>query len=116
MIDNEDWVAFEEVIRPETEGIRYLVFEATPAGSRATNGNVLIDNFNLIEEPIVIPNAFTPNGDGINDVFFISGIKPQPSLKMYSRDGDRTFTSDDYQNDWDGADWPSGIYYYSLHN
>lgn len=116
VIENEDWAAFEEVIRPQTEEMRYLVFEATPVGTRTTNGNVLIDNFNLIEEPLVVPNAFTPNNDGINDLFFIKGLKPQSSLKVYSRDGDRTFASDDYQNDWNGADWPAGVYYYTLHN
>ncbi|CAD5274482.1 MULTISPECIES: gliding motility-associated C-terminal domain-containing protein [unclassified Imperialibacter] len=116
LIDNTEWIHFEEVIRPEMDNLRYLVFVATPEGNRTTNGNILIDNFNLIEEPLIIPTAFTPNGDGFNDQFFIKGIKPLSSLKVVSRDGDIAFETEDYQNDWAGGDWPSGVYFYTLTN
>lgn len=115
-IENTEWLRFEEVIRPEKPGIRYLILEAAPTGARVVNGNVMIDNFNLIEEPQIIPSVFTPNGDGINDIFFIKGLKPGSSLKIVSRDGDKVLDTENYQNDWDGGDWPPGVYFYTLAN
>jgi gliding motility-associated-like protein len=58
---------------------------------------------------IFIPNAFSPDGDGINDLLFVqgSGIKLIKSFKIYSRWGElvfeRTnFLPGDASNGWDG--------------
>jgi len=51
-----------------------------------------------------IPNVFTPNGDGINDYFEITGLPPYSSLMIFDRSGKEVFRSETYQNEWDGTD------------
>jgi gliding motility-associated-like protein len=66
-----------------------------------------------------IPNAFSPNGDGINDVFVIQGLTSQSQLLVFDRSGKKCYQSDNYLNDWDGRDaegeiLPSDTYWYVL--
>ncbi|MBF4492988.1 gliding motility-associated C-terminal domain-containing protein [Flavobacterium sp. MR2016-29] len=51
-----------------------------------------------------ISEAFTPNGDGINDTWVISNIENYPSsvVRVFNRWGAEVFTARNYQNDWDG--------------
>jgi gliding motility-associated-like protein len=60
------------------------------------------------------PNVFTPNNDGINDVFFIGSLDlfPGSSVTIFDRWGTTVYESSDYKNDWDGGDVPEGTYYY----
>ncbi len=64
------------------------------------------DEIELAPCPIVyIPNAFTPDGDGINDVFYIygEGIR-EMDLYIYNRWGEEIFHSDDQSIGWNGLD------------
>jgi gliding motility-associated-like protein len=51
-----------------------------------------------------IPNAFTPNGDGLNDEFRVTGLYRNISFSMYiyNRWGELVFTSDDIDKGWNG--------------
>lgn len=51
-----------------------------------------------------IPNAFTPNGDGLNDVFYVRGLYKNIRFKMfvYNRYGQLMFESEDIDKGWDG--------------
>ncbi|MFA5575475.1 MAG: gliding motility-associated C-terminal domain-containing protein, partial [Brumimicrobium sp.] len=72
------------------------------------------------------PEAFSPNGDGVNDFFEIKDLEGYPGSEMsiYNRWGAEVFYSDNYQNDWDGTsqsklniggnELPEGTYYYVL--
>lgn len=52
---------------------------------------------------IFIPNAFTPNGDGINDEFRVrSNILKSMHLEIYNRWGNKVFETDDINKYWDG--------------
>jgi gliding motility-associated-like protein len=55
-------------------------------------------------EGIIIPNVFSPNGDGANDNFFItaSGLK-EYSLSIYNRWGELMFESGSPRDKWDGT-------------
>jgi len=59
-----------------------------------------------------IPNVFTPNGDGVNDVFEIVGLEyfPNSIFKAFSRWGDEVYSNNDYHNEWDGAGLNEGTY------
>jgi gliding motility-associated-like protein len=64
-----------------------------------------------------IPNAFSPNGDGINDVFIIEcGTSRQ--FHIFNSWGIELYRNEDYQNDWNGmysgGPLPDGTYFYSL--
>jgi gliding motility-associated-like protein len=68
---------------------------------------------------LYIPNAFTPNGDGINDVFLVFGKEINYfHLQIFDRWGEKVFESDDENQGWDGtyrrAIQPPGVYVYTL--
>jgi len=53
---------------------------------------------------IFLPNAFTPNGDGKNDVLFLRGlIVDRMSLVIYNRWGEKVFESTNQSVGWDGT-------------
>ncbi len=55
--------------------------------------------------PYLIPNAFSPNGDGINDVFKVEGLPVQllAELKVFNRWGQCIFEATDKTKGWDGT-------------
>ncbi|MCB0395904.1 MAG: PKD domain-containing protein [Flavobacteriales bacterium] len=71
-----------------------------------------------IYQPPAIPNAFTPNGDGTNDEFFIRGGPFRfYELKVYNNWGELIFLSNNQANKWDGTrdgiEQPMGVYVYT---
>ena len=70
------------------------------------SGEVFTDEVTVVVIPY-IPNAFTPNGDGLNDVFRIYGMPveniTQFNMQIYNRWGQIVFTSNDIQTGWDGT-------------
>ncbi len=69
---------------------------------------------------LFIPNAFTPNADGLNDYFGIISLCDISnfSIKIYNRWGQAVFTSNDVNFRWNGlqkADFAEiGTYYYYI--
>lgn len=52
-----------------------------------------------------IPTGFTPNGDGMNDIFRPTGIRFQSMIefRVFNRWGQQMFYSTNYKNGWDGT-------------
>ena len=75
---------------------------------------------NPAPESIEVPNAFTPNGDGINDFWNIKSLTdfPQCLVSVYSRNGSLVFQSRGYAKPWDGtyngSPVPTGTYFYII--
>ncbi|MFT5245565.1 MAG: gliding motility-associated-like protein [Flavobacteriales bacterium] len=74
---------------------------------------------------IEVPDAFSPNGDGINDVFEIPNLfkYPENSIKIFNRWGMEVYSAAPYQENWDGRsshgsiigeELPVSTYYYIL--
>ena len=68
---------------------------------------------------LFVPNSFTPNGDGINDIFLPKGIFVSAyNVQIFNRWGEKVFESDDINRGWDGRFkgevCPLGVYYYHL--
>ncbi len=63
-----------------------------------------------------IPNLFTPNGDGVNDLFVIEGLDQYSSPRLVVRDKNNhvVYQSGSYQNTWDGGSCPDGAYNYEF--
>ena len=65
---------------------------------------------------VFIPNAFTPNGDGLNDKFEVKGVGVKTyNLQIYSRWGELIYESDNLEKQWDAANTPGGTYVYVIH-
>jgi gliding motility-associated-like protein len=70
---------------------------------------------------LVVPNAFSPNGDNINDQWAIEGLElyPDASVSIFTRGGQKIFETRNYKsNPWNGTSngkpLPVGTYYYII--
>jgi gliding motility-associated-like protein len=76
----------------------------------------------IVFEPIDIPNAFSPNGDGFNDLWIIDKLEQYPNavVEIYNRYGNKIFERKGYNrsNAWNGTNngspLPVAPYYYIL--
>jgi len=58
-------------------------------------------------KPFGLPNAFTPNNDGYNDLYVITGLEPmfiKNRFRVWDESRQLVFEADDYNNTWDGTD------------
>ena len=73
-----------------------------------------------VTEGIYVPNVFTPNNDGQNDVFHISaGGMETYDIEIFNRWGEKVFESNSPNTDWDGRSMTGvlesdGAYYYII--
>jgi gliding motility-associated-like protein len=78
------------------------------------------DVFVKVLKSPVIPNAFSPNKDGINDTWNIQYLDSYPgcTVEVFDRYGRRMFSSQGYETPWNGTlngkDIPVGVYYYII--
>ncbi|MBP6410369.1 MAG: DUF11 domain-containing protein [Pseudarcicella sp.] len=84
--------------------------------------------FKSYTDELIIPEGFSPNGDGVNDKFVIKNIdfsKNGIQLMIYNRWGALVYAEEDYRNQWQGeanqgiginfaGGLPDGTYYYSI--
>lgn len=77
--------------------------------------------FTLVQPLVVVPNAFTPNNDGVNDVFrlkVLEGSAVVINMEIYNRWGKKIFESADPAPVWDGTadgeEAPSDVYIYVI--
>ncbi len=115
-IDDSRLLRFEH--QPETGGIAgcYAVTAVDTFGNESQRSNmVCVDNCPFYE----LPNAFTPNGDGQNDLFvpteycFIESVE----FQVFNRWGQLVFETNDPLLNWNGEnlrgdELPSGTYFY----
>jgi gliding motility-associated-like protein len=95
-------------------GLYYLEAQ-TPCYGLSDSTQVVIKNCN---EFVYIPNAFTPNGDGLNDYFEVFGVGDEAELLIYNRWGELVFQAQPYLNNWDatyqGQPVEMGVYLYKI--
>lgn len=98
------------------EGIfNFVLLAESKDGCKAT------DTVNVrIIKALQIPNAFSPNGDGINDTWIITGlgIYPLAEITIVNRWGQTVYTSKNNYRPWtgihNGQHLPAGTYYYLI--
>jgi len=74
---------------------------------------------NPLGNAVFVPNTFTPNNDGKNDVFYVYGTTiAKMKLRVYNQWGQFLYESVSIQNGWDGTYkgemQPNGVYVYYL--
>lgn len=73
----------------------------------------------LSDYELLVPNVFTPNGDGTNDEFSITGLRPGDQFQIYDRWGALVYESSGNALTWDGNTangnaCSDGVYYYVI--
>jgi len=98
-------------VKPDQTTTYFLMVKDTCGNATVSNSITVV-----VECPIIIPNIFTPNGDGVNDKFEITNINqyPNSNLVVFNRWGKQVFESNDYKSDWTGEGCADGVYYYIL--
>ena len=98
-----------------TEDTRYTVTVTSDEGCVLTD-EILVK---IVDKPI-IRNTFTPNGDGVNDVWQIEYLDSYPEVRVdiFNRFGVRIYASIGYKTPWNGtlngSELPVGTYYYVI--
>ena len=95
----------------------YTLRITTPAGCTNTD-DVVVTVIPYCVKPL---NAFSPNGDGINDKWVVTGggsCTKNIRVLIFNRYGNKVYESADYKNDWGGTykgkPLPDGTYYYTI--
>ncbi len=91
-------------------------------GVTSVDGCYNVDSvFVRVLQGIKIPNAFSPNGDNINDVWNIDGLSnfSNCELTIFNRYGAKVYESKGYVKPWNGMHkanpLPAGTYYYLIY-
>ncbi|HSN60368.1 MAG TPA: PKD domain-containing protein, partial [Ferruginibacter sp.] len=106
------------VLRPRLTATADQMYTLTATGE----GNCTATDFMTVKilRPVKIPNAFSPNGDGINDTWIIDHLSDYPGaiVEVFNRYGQIIFSSTGYTNPWDGTTkgkpLPVATYYYVI--
>jgi gliding motility-associated-like protein len=79
------------------------------------------NTFLYLEETVYVPSAFSPNNDGINDLFSVSmsGVRAEGfEILIFDRWGEELYSTTDLQFEWDGVyrqqDLKSGMYVWRM--
>ena len=96
----------------------YRVYAASPLSDKKSYSNRV---YLKAEQLLWIPNAFSPNGDGVNDIFEVKGSRiAEIELKVYDRWGGLVYEGKGGADlSWDGSSregklLPSGVYLYQI--
>ena len=114
------YLSSSSILRPVVRGLAddiTYTLQVTARGGCKKTDQVFI---RLLKSPIV-PNTFTPNGDGINDTWLIQYLESYPNcrIQVFNRAGQLVYETKSYQTPgWDGTmngkPLPFGTYYYVL--
>lgn len=67
-------------------------------------------------DSVQVPNVFTPNGDGVNDMLVFENAQYYRNhLKVFNRWGQMVLDRPNYQNNWRATDMPEGTYFFVLY-
>jgi gliding motility-associated-like protein len=107
--------SLQPVVNPPAD-FRYILRAISTAGCGAASDTMFVK----VYDDLFIPNAFSPNGDGLNDTWNIPALSAYPSFELfvYSRWGELVFQTRDKPKPWDGRckdkPCPVGAYTYVI--
>jgi len=96
--------------------ITYTLHVASTQGCGESTSTVFVRVYKVL----TIVNTFSPNGDGVNDYWYIKNIEnyPKADISVFTRYGQRVFHNTGYSKPWDGnyngKALPAGTYYYVI--
>ncbi len=82
-------------------------------------GSVSDTTLVTVYKKVIVPNAFSPNGDGVNDKWIITGLSAYTNYRLlvFNRYGQKMLETRNYlpwQGDSAGKPLPAGVYYYII--
>lgn len=107
-------------------GVEKMIIRAKIFDPSFICGSTIFSNeFTISYPPLFIPNAFTPNNDGKNDIWLIENIYRYKNASIYivNRWGVLVYQSSNFDGIWEGNSnigssvndhLPEGVYFYSL--
>ncbi len=86
------------------------------SGTAGDNDDPTITSLQVTIENIFIPNVITPNGDGDNDAFEITGLPTNAKIHLIisNRWGNEVYKNSSYKNDFNGEGLNEGTYFYQI--
>ncbi len=96
-----------------------LFFQETTAFPDFGYGYYFIDSVSVVELDIIegcdyaIPNIFTPNNDGSNDIWEFNS-STESHLEIFNRWGNSVYLGDGGAFVWDGSNCSDGVYFYNF--
>ncbi|MGJ8549830.1 gliding motility-associated C-terminal domain-containing protein [Winogradskyella wichelsiae] len=105
------------------DGLTYYAAYQSEYGCQSNTRLEFTLNLVSCIEELLIPDGFSPNGDGINDVFdilFLNDLYPNFKLSIYNRYGNIFYEGNINSPKWNGTGkkdnsvLPSGVYFYIL--
>lgn len=98
------------VFVPLVDDAQLVVVVSDACGNEASATSTVI-----IDCLIIIPNVFTPNGDGMNDIWEIEGIgNRNNTVRVFNRWGQLVLDAKNYRNTWRATDVADGTYFYEV--
>jgi gliding motility-associated-like protein len=111
---------------------KYYGFDISTANNCLSYDNlevtVSLTDCNVVAPNFFIPDGFSPNGDGVNDVFVIPNIDflfPDYIIEIFNRYGNGMYRGGKDKPGWDGINYetkgisngiaPNGVYFYVIH-
>jgi gliding motility-associated-like protein len=95
---------------PDTGSKQVILIVTSQLGCKDT---VILDLY-ILDQPFV-PNVFNPESEvAANKFFKVPYIQQYANnnVVIYNRWGKKVYEADNYNNDWDGDNLPSGTYFY----
>ena len=104
-----------------TESDTYTITATNTCGEATASAALTFEDCEpLVECGLEVPNIFSPNQDGVNDIFgvFTNCVPTDFQLRIYSRWGKLIYSSNNYATPWEGAyngaPAPADVYIYYL--
>lgn len=100
-------------------GLNAGTYQVTIAGSGGCSADYTVSIENVCP-PVSISNAFSPNGDGLNETWYLQNLAAydRSRVLVFNRWGQRVFRSTGYKIPWDGTlagrTLPAGTYFYQI--
>lgn len=114
---NDPTIANPVGFYPDTGTYTYILSVKTTFGCQATD---TVKVWVVNQAAFFMPTAFTPNGDGLNDVFrpVTVGYRSLKYFRIYNRFGEQVYYSNDINEGWDGTynhkQADLGVYYWQI--
>ena len=111
------WLDYDTIQKPTTIPQLTITYQLQVTTSNNCKAAATIDVLLL---NVKVPNAFSPNGDNINDKWMITGLTGYKNctVDVFDRSGQSVFHSNGYNDPWDGTyngkPLSMGTYYYVI--